>query len=86
MPLLLSMEEDDIALQKAIESGDTDLIHLVVMHLRDKMPPGDFLRIVHGKPVARELFIQYCLENDMETLKDFYYQQDSLADSGNLQV
>ena len=32
--LLLKMKEDKLALKKAIESGDTDFIHLVLMHMR----------------------------------------------------
>src|SRR5690606_34628056 len=42
VPLLLSMEEDEIALDKAIESGDTDLVQFVLMHLKKKLPLAQF--------------------------------------------
>ncbi|RWV91139.1 hypothetical protein BHE74_00004628 [Ensete ventricosum] len=36
VPLLLSIEEEDSALVKAIESGDTDLVYLVLFHIWQK--------------------------------------------------
>lgn len=37
VPLLLSIEEEDSALVKAIESGDTDLVYLVLFHIWEKV-------------------------------------------------
>ncbi|RRT78531.1 hypothetical protein B296_00013144 [Ensete ventricosum] len=37
VPLLLSIEEEDSALVKAIESGDTDLVYLVLFHIWQKV-------------------------------------------------
>jgi len=34
VPLLLKMREVDLALAKAIDSGDTDLVYLVLLHLK----------------------------------------------------
>lgn len=37
VPLLLSIGEEDTALMKAIESGDTDLVYLVLFHIWQKV-------------------------------------------------
>ena len=39
VPLLLSIGEEDTALTKATESGDTDLIYLVLFHIWQKVLP-----------------------------------------------
>lgn len=40
--LLMKLGNKYSALEKAIESGDTDLVYTVILDLRDKMPLGDF--------------------------------------------
>jgi hypothetical protein len=42
VPLLLRLGEDRPALVKAIESGNTDLVYTVLLHLRENMPLGEF--------------------------------------------
>ena len=37
IPMLLSIDEQDKALSKAIESGDTDLVYLVLFHIWQKV-------------------------------------------------
>lgn len=37
IPLLLSIGEEDSALVKATESGDTDLVYLVLFHIWNKV-------------------------------------------------
>lgn len=37
VPLLLSIGEEDTALIKATESGDTDLVYLVLFHILQKV-------------------------------------------------
>lgn len=39
--MLLSLNEDELALTKALDSGETDLVFLVMTRLRDKMVSGD---------------------------------------------
>lgn len=87
VPLLLVMREEDLALKKAIASGDSDLVHLVVMHLQTHAQTiGAFLRVIDAQPVARNLFLQFCRENNPDMLKDFYYEHDKHYESGNLQI
>jgi hypothetical protein len=40
------MERKDLALQKAIESGDTDLVYLVVLHIKRTNEASDFIKYV----------------------------------------
>nr|CAD7406570.1 unnamed protein product [Timema poppensis] len=42
VPLLLKLGEDIPSLVKAIDSGDTDLVYIVLLHLRDNMPMAEF--------------------------------------------
>ncbi|KAG0268380.1 hypothetical protein DFQ27_006874 [Actinomortierella ambigua] len=84
VPLLISMQQDELALVKAIESGDTDLVYLVILNLKRKLPLGDFFRIINNKPLACHLLESYCKEQDPELLQNFYYQDDRQTDSANL--
>ncbi|MCJ1463515.1 hypothetical protein MMC07_002123 [Pseudocyphellaria aurata] len=84
VPLLLSMEEDEIALDKAIESGDTDLVFFVLLHLKKKLPLASFFRVLNNRPVATALVESSARSQDQELLKDLYYQDDRRLDGANL--
>ena len=86
VPLLLSMEEDEIALDKAIESGDSDLIFFVLLHLKKKLPLASFFRIINSRPVATSLIESTAQADDTELLKDLYYQDDRRIDGANVFV
>jgi hypothetical protein len=84
VPLLLGMKEDTIALDKAIESGDTDLIYHVLLHLRKKLPLASFFRVINSRPVASALVETSAADQDRDLLKDLYYQDDRRLDGSNL--
>lgn len=84
VPLLLGMKEDNIALDKAIESGDTDLIFHVLLHLRKKLPLASFFRVINSRPVATAIVESSAWDQDRELLKDLYYQDDRRLDGSNL--
>ncbi|KAG9293340.1 hypothetical protein G9A89_007586 [Geosiphon pyriformis] len=87
VPLLMSMQEDELALTKAIDSGDTDLVYLVMLHLKKKLlPSGEFFRIINDKPMACNLLEVFCKQQDLKLLKDFYYQDDRHVDRANITV
>ncbi|CAG8453383.1 779_t:CDS:10 [Ambispora leptoticha] len=87
VPLLVSMQEDELALIKAIESGDTDLVYYVMLQLKRKLQPsGEFFRIINNKPMACNLLEVYCKQQDLKLLKDFYYQDDRHVDRANIIV
>lgn len=84
VPLLLSMKEDTIALDKAIESGDTDLVFHVLLHLRKKLPLASFFRVINSRPVATALVESSARDQDTDLLKDLYYQDDRRLDGSAL--
>ncbi|RMJ22317.1 Vacuolar protein [Aspergillus sp. HF37] len=84
VPLLLSMEEDEIALDKAIESGDDDLVHYVLLRLKTKLPLASFFRMINIRPMASALVETSAQGQDTELLKDLYYQDDRPIDGSNV--
>ncbi len=84
VPLLLNMEEDEIALNKAIESGDSDLVFFVLLQLKNKLPLANFLRTISEKPMAAALVESSARAQDQDLLKDLYYQDDRPVEGSNL--
>ncbi|KAI0816380.1 vacuolar protein sorting-associated protein [Xylaria sp. FL0064] len=85
VPLLLSMEEDEIALDKAIESSDSDLIFFVLLQLKKKLPLASFFRVINSRPAATALVESSAmLEGDNTLLKDLYYQDDRRIDGAGV--
>nr|CAB3477864.1 unnamed protein product [Digitaria exilis] len=85
IPLLLSIDEQDKALSKAIESGDTDLVYLVLFHIWQKLAvekkaPLDFFGVINARSVARDLFMAYARHCKHEALKDFFLSTGRLQD------
>lgn len=86
VPLLLNMEEDELALDKAIESGDTDLVYFVLHQLKRKLPLATFFRVLNTRPMATALVEASARDGDgsghedTALLKDLYYQDDCRVD------
>jgi vacuolar protein sorting-associated protein 16 len=60
VPLLLSMQEEELALQKAINSEDTDLIYLTLIHLEKSRGDIDsFYRLIYSHAEAANLLKIY---------------------------
>ncbi|XP_060525392.1 vacuolar protein sorting-associated protein 16 homolog isoform X2 [Cylas formicarius] len=77
--LLLKLGENTPALVKAIESGDTDLIYMVILKLREKMPLGDFKMTIRNYPIAQSLYIIYCKEHSAQALTEIFIQEDDFT-------
>ncbi|KAL7608729.1 hypothetical protein Lser_V15G12224 [Lactuca serriola] len=58
VPLLLGIGEEDTALTKATESGDTDLVYLVLFHIWQKRPTLELFGMIQARPIARDLIIR----------------------------
>ncbi len=84
VPLLLSMSEDELALDKAIASGDTDLVFFVLLHLKKTLPLASFFRLLTNRPLATALVESSARGQDQSLLKDLYYQDDRRLDGANL--
>ncbi|XP_018427175.1 PREDICTED: vacuolar protein sorting-associated protein 16 homolog, partial [Nanorana parkeri] len=86
VPLLLKMKRSNLALGKAIESGDTDLVYTVVSYMKHEFNRGDFFMTLQNHPVALSLYQQFCKHQEPETLKDLYNQDDNHQELGNFHV
>ncbi|KAG5646757.1 hypothetical protein DXG03_002443 [Asterophora parasitica] len=90
VPLLLTMKEDKLALEKAVDSGDTDLIYHVLLHLYKRLTLGDFFRLIEsGGPkltTASRLLEVYAREQNRDMLRDFYYSDDRRVESAVLSL
>lgn len=86
VPLLLDVGEESIALDKAIESGDTDLVFYVLLNLKKKIPLSSFFRTINSRPVATSIVEASAIDQDQEMLKDLYYQDDRRLDGAKLLV
>ena len=84
VPLLLNVGEENIALDKAIESGDTDLVFYVLLNLNKKIPLSSFFRTINSRPIASAIVESSAIDQDQELLKDLYYQDDRRLDGANL--
>ena len=80
------MEEDEIALDKALESGDSDLVFFVLLHLKAKLPLSSFFRVINARPTATALIEASAQADDAELLKDLYYQDDRRLDGAHVFV
>ncbi|KAK4369093.1 hypothetical protein RND71_012885 [Anisodus tanguticus] len=80
VPLFLSIGEEDTALMKATESGDTDLVYLVLFDIWQKRPALEFFGTIQARPLARDLFVNYARHYKHEFLKDFFLSTGQLQD------
>ncbi|CAI9293835.1 unnamed protein product [Lactuca saligna] len=58
VPLLLGIGEEDTTPTKATESGDTDLVYLVLFHLWQKRLALELFGMIQATPIAHDLFIR----------------------------
>ena len=90
VPLLIKINQDELALVKALESGDTDLAYHVLLLMHRKLPTGEFFRIIHDKPLACSLFEVYCRKqvrpDALRTLKDYFDHDDRRMESAGVYV
>ena len=49
------MGEPQLALEKALASGDTELLHLVILHAKDNLPPEPFFALFSPPAAAQAL-------------------------------
>lgn len=69
-------EAKEAAFEKAIESGITDLVYMVIFHLREKMQLADFKLTIRKFHVAQALYIKYCRMHNPEALNKIFVQED----------
>ena len=69
VPLLLEIGESQRAIDKAIESGDADLVYYALFYVKQRISLQDFLELVNHRPQASSLFISYCKKTESDSLK-----------------
>eukprot|EP01133_Synstelium_polycarpum_P016974 gene16974-20199_t len=71
VPPLIDMGQHEMALNKAIESGDTNLVYLGLLDLQRTNP--NYLDVVFSKKVALDLLLSYSKQkNNLKLLKEVY--------------
>jgi hypothetical protein len=58
----------------ATQSGDTDLVYMVLMQLRETTQMAKFQMIIRDYPLAQNLYKKYCQLANQQGLKDIYLQ------------
>eukprot|EP01103_Thecamoeba_quadrilineata_P021359 TRINITY_DN9791_c0_g1_i1.p1 TRINITY_DN9791_c0_g1~~TRINITY_DN9791_c0_g1_i1.p1 ORF type:complete len:831 (-),score=151.81 TRINITY_DN9791_c0_g1_i1:20-2512(-) len=86
LPLLIDMKQYELALNKAVESGDTDMVQLSLKYLRENGGP-DFIRVIKSKPAAQDIYLSSLIQReDWASLRDFYQKQPDLFNAGKFQA
>lgn len=78
--LLIKLGMPDGALEKAVASGNTDLIQEVIGRLRERRNLSDFLLTIRQHPTAYRLLLKSCREQKQEMEKDLYKQEDDFLE------
>lgn len=84
VPLLLKLGANEKALMAATQSGDTDLIYMVILEMKSTTELAKFQMIIRRFPLAQNLYKKYCQENSLSTLKDIYSQEDDFQSQAEL--
>ena len=84
VPLLLKLGENKKALLAATQSGNTDLIYMVLMQLKETTPLSKFQMIIREFPLAQNLYKKYCQLNNVTALKDIYLQEDDFLSQAEM--
>ncbi|EAT37446.1 AAEL010559-PA [Aedes aegypti] len=84
VPLLLELDASEKALTAATQSGDTDLIYMVILKMKSTTALSKFQMIIRRFPLAHDLYKKYCQTNSLSTLKDIYSQEDDFQAQAEL--
>lgn len=85
VPLLMKMNRNELALLKAIDSGDTDLVYTVLLKLQDSNAT-DLHRQIRNLPMAYHLYLQYCRQQNRKKMQNIYYSEDNYLEEGTCHV
>ena len=72
---LLKWSENTAAFYKALESGDPDLLYMVMLRLRKIKSPDDFRKTIRNFPVAVTLYKKYCHQFNRQELYEMYVKE-----------
>ena len=86
VPALMRMSRFTNAIEKAIESGDMDLVHTVIVTMEAKQTSRDFINTLKDYPVASAWYAKWCSLTDSQKLHDHFYTQDNFEASALLYI
>uniref|UniRef100_A0AAJ7WJY4 Vacuolar protein sorting-associated protein 16 homolog n=1 Tax=Petromyzon marinus TaxID=7757 RepID=A0AAJ7WJY4_PETMA len=86
VPLLMKLNRVDLAMMRAIQSGDSDLVYMVISHLKESVTRREFFLTLRQHPTAHSLYLKCCRQLQLETLKDLYEQDDEHEELGRVYV
>eukprot|EP00762_Andalucia_godoyi_P003514 ANDGO_04278.mRNA.1 Vacuolar protein sorting-associated protein 16 homolog len=86
VPLLLSMNEFDLALDKAVSSGDPDLVFVCIFHIRETEEADTFMNQLKRRPLARDLYVGYTRTCGAEELRNVYLYMELLHEAGMAKI
>ncbi|CAG9787321.1 unnamed protein product [Diatraea saccharalis] len=86
VPLLLALGEGSAALLRAAHSGDTDLLHVVLLHLKANMAKHEFELTIRSFPLAHALYLKYCASHNREALRKIYVQEDDFPGQASTHI
>ncbi|KNE69690.1 hypothetical protein AMAG_14241 [Allomyces macrogynus ATCC 38327] len=86
VPLLMDMGQPQLALVKALDSFDRDLVHLVLVYLRSHLMLNEFFKTVLACPRSIPYLEQYARDHDRQLLRDFYSVDDRHVERGYLHM
>lgn len=84
--LLIKLGMPDRALEKAVASGNTDLIQEVIGRLRERRNLSDFLLTIRQHPTAYRLLLKSCQEQKLDMVKHLYEQEDDFLELAHCYV
>lgn len=85
IPLLLTMEEHELAINKACDSKDVDLILETLLILKNSLSLPKFFKLMNNIKLSSEIF-EYFFQNNFKLIYDYYNQEDRLIDISNIEV
>jgi len=86
VPLLLNMDQKSLALSRALESGESDLVYLVLLYLRAKVDKSQLIALLQNENVqgkredeimrsALNLFVKWCIENNDKEMLELLFNK-----------
>jgi hypothetical protein len=61
-------------------------VYLVLLHIRRSRSGADFFKIIRSRKGAVDLLVAYCKQQDLDLLKDIYYQAGMPNQSAHVAV
>jgi hypothetical protein len=82
--VLIEFDENVSALGKAVDSGDPDLINLIILHLHKKLTLEDIKMTICDFPSVQSSYVKYCKHHNKQTLYSIYLKEDNFGALGEI--